>query len=136
MTNIRLKYILLVTLIAAFLSLQWTASHIHLAKHHDHGKGHHQHYTAVNSHQSIDIDLQSNDFSHHTNDLSVVELDHEFNHKKFNQLEKPDTASIATTFPALSKLSASTVTFPDTHSNDTGQLYRSTVRSRAPPHYT
>lgn len=47
--NYRQSFILL--LITAFLSLQWSSSHIHLAAYHDHDGEHHQHNVTAHNHQ-------------------------------------------------------------------------------------
>lgn len=71
----------LVLLISAFLLLQWSATHIHLAGEHNHDGGeHHQHAVTahqhqLNNHHADTIDV-ANDPLAHGNNHKVVELDH------------------------------------------------------------
>ncbi len=65
---------LLVSLITAFLFLQWSATHIHLASEHEHDSGQHQHQVTTHQHQLT---------SHHidTIDIASDTLSHADNHK-------------------------------------------------------
>jgi len=65
---------LLVILITAFLFLQWSATHIHLAGEHEHDRGQHQHQVTTHQHQLT---------SHHINiiDIASDTLSHADNHK-------------------------------------------------------
>ena len=70
----------LVLLITAFLLLQWSATHIHLAGEHEHDGDHHPHaLTAhqhqLNSHHADAIDV-ANDPLFHIDSNKIVELDH------------------------------------------------------------
>lgn len=67
-------------LITAFLFLQWSATHIHLAGEHQHDGDAHQHAVTAhqhqyNSHHADAIDVASDPLSHVDNN-KVVELDH------------------------------------------------------------
>ena len=65
---------LLVSLITAFLFLQWSATHIHLAGEHEHDRGQHQHQVTTHQHQLT---------SHHVNTIDIASdtLSHADNHK-------------------------------------------------------
>ena len=71
---------LLVSLITAFLFLQWSSTHIHLAGEHQHDSGQHQHQVTTHQHQlnshHIDaIDIASDTLSHADNH-KVVDLEY------------------------------------------------------------
>ncbi len=77
-------------LLLAFLTLQWSANHIHLAGEHAHDGDQHQH--AVTAHQHPDtthhadaIDV-TGDTLPHVGDNTVVELDHTCTHPQHQNL--------------------------------------------------
>jgi hypothetical protein len=51
MIKTRLKQSFVFILITAFLSLQWSSAHIHLAAQHEHDGGQHQHAATAHNHQ-------------------------------------------------------------------------------------
>ena len=65
---------LLVSLITAFLFLQWSSTHIHLAGEHEHDSSQHQHQVTTHQHQLT---------SHHTDAIDIASntLSHADNHK-------------------------------------------------------
>ena len=144
MAKLRLNHTLLFTFIAAFLTMQWTTTHVHLAEHHDHDGGHHQHNIEVHAHYSIDNDVSvnanastnANNSSHQSNDLSVIELDHEFNAQKIDKPEKPSTSFIPPTFPQLSFAILTVTELPAISNTKLSYLYRLTAKPRAPPLYS
>ena len=135
MSNFRLNHTLLFTFIIAFLAMQWTTAHIHLADHHDHDGSHH-HNIEVHAHHSIDQHVSAIDLSHQSNNLSVVELDYEFNAQKVEKLEKPSTSVIPSTFPLLSFAISNITKLPADTNTKLSYLYRLTAKPRAPPAYT
>ena len=141
MAKLRLNHTLLFTFIAAFLTMQWTTTHVHLAEHHDHDGGHHQHNIEVHAHYSIDSDdasahANANDTFHQSNDLSVIELDHEFNAQKIEKPEKPPTSVIPSTFPQRSFTVLIATELPAIFNTKLSYLYRFTAKPRAPPLYS
>lgn len=79
MRKLRFNKLFLLSLIAAFIFLQWSATHIHLAGEHEHDGDQHQHTLIIHQHQQtsqhIDvIDIAGNSYPH--NDGNVVEIDH------------------------------------------------------------
>ncbi len=123
---------LLFVLITAFLTMQWTAAHIHLAEHHDHDGSHHQHGIEAHSHQlaghhsdTIDSPLQSDD-------LSVVELDHEYNPAN-GKKKTPATAAISSVPEQLSLFQSIDTELPVILNTKLSYLDRSTIYLRAPP---
>lgn len=70
---------LLLLLITAFLSLQWSFTHIHLGQHHNHGDGQHSHSASIHTHQPVShhqdvIDVGQADVLPHTDETPVLEL--------------------------------------------------------------
>jgi len=83
---------LLSALIIAFLLLQWSATHFHLADSHEHDSHQHQHSLTTHQHQLSNhhadaIDMANHAFAHADNN-KVVELDHvcNNNHGKIAKL--------------------------------------------------
>jgi len=83
---------LLFSLVSAFLFLQWSASHIHLAGEHQHDDGQYQHVLTTHQHQLANhhvdvIDVADITLSH-ADTNKVVELDHVCTHAhgKLNEL--------------------------------------------------
>lgn len=133
MTKFRLNPIFLFVLITAFLTMQWTSAHIHLAEHHDHDGDHHQHNIEVHAHHSIGHHADAIDFSHQTGDVSVVELDHDYSTPKVKKQDRPSAAIITTAFQPLSFSQAIRIEPPLVANTKLSHLYRSTVNPRAPP---
>lgn len=73
---------LLFSLITAFLFLQWSATHIHLAGEHEHDGGQHQHTVTAHQHQLASyhadtIDVADDTLSHiDSNKVVELELEH------------------------------------------------------------
>lgn len=71
---------LLFSLITAFLFLQWSATHIHLASEHKHDGGQHQHAVTAHQHQlashHTDVIDNAGDTLSHVDTSKVVELEH------------------------------------------------------------
>ena len=77
----------LILIVTAFLSVQWSSAHIHLATHHDHDGSHHQHASKVHLHDVGSHHADAIDISHADNHEDIVELDRECtspNSKKFD----------------------------------------------------
>jgi len=136
MTKFRLNHTLLFAFITAFLTMQWTTAHIHLAEHHDHDGSHHQHNIEVHAHHSIDQHISVADLSHQSNNIDVVELDYEFNAQKTEKLEKPSSSVITSAFPQQSFAVLDATEFPTNTNTRLSYLYRSTAKPRAPPAFS
>ncbi len=132
MISFRLNKTLLLFLVTAFLTVQWTATHIHLAEHHNHDDNHHQHDLEAHAHFQTDHQIDSIDSEEKANDSNVVELDH----KCSLPIAKKITPTIAVItsvnlqFPSLQLVSFKLPGFVDHKSS---YFYRSTVSPRAPP---
>ena len=97
MIRLYLIHTVLIAVVTAILSTQWTPAHIHLSNSHDHDGVHHQHVSQTHSHQSIDAPpthglIYSAEASHHSDKLSIIELDYEFHSQKVGKWDKPDTS--------------------------------------------
>lgn len=136
MIKFRSNHTLLITLIASFLMLQWTTTHIHLTEYHNHSGSIHQHNSEVHSHYSIDNHVISSEFSHHTNGDNVVELDHKISSLKIGKLYEPTTVFIATELPQVSFYQPGKMKLPELVNTKLSHLFRAIIKSRAPPAYS
>ena len=78
--NIKIKRVtcvLIFYLVAALLSLQWSASHIHLATLHDHNDELHYHSIEVHSHELNIHHADSIEVTHYDNHGNVIEINHD-----------------------------------------------------------
>jgi len=135
-TEYRLNLALLFVLIAAFLSMQSTAAHIHLAEHHDHDGSHHQHQTATHAHQSIVDHDDAIDFSHQMDHADVVELDHECSTTKENKQKKPSDSIVARAHRQPVHSISISIELPVVINTKLNYLYYSTINPRAPPRFS
>lgn len=131
-TKFRLNHTLLFMLIMAFLTMQWSVAHIHLAEHHNHDGGHHQHQIETHAHHSLDHHPDSIDSSHQNADLNVVELDHQYN-SSTGKNKTPTTAAITANFWQSSFSRSVSIELPVIINTKLGFHERSTVYLRAPP---
>lgn len=136
MIKYRLNNSLLFTLIIAFVTMQWTSTHIHLAENHNHDGGHHQHNVEVHAHKSIDNHINNIDFSHQSNNLNVVDLDHEVNEKKVEKLEKSTSSVLLSIVPYLIFTKSSADELPTISNTRLNYLFRSITKPRAPPAFS
>ena len=128
----RLNKTLLLFLVTAFLTVQWTATHIHLAEHHDHDDSHHQHNIETHAHFLTDHQTDSIDSEATTDDLSVVELDYDSNLPIAKKITPVISVIASANLPLLSFQSVS-FELPVFTDDKSGHLDRSTVSPRAPP---
>lgn len=135
MMNIRLSRTALLALIIAFISVQWSTTHIHLTEHLHH-EGHHHLDAKVHSHQSIDNHTVAADLSHQANALKTIDLDHEFNAKKIDKLEKPSTLALLQTIPDLTFILVDVTKLPTNTDTRLRYHYLSSIRPRAPPAFS
>lgn len=77
----RLSKTFLLAVVIAFLTTQWSSTHIHLGEHHDHDDSHHQHDNLAHAHQTISHNDSAIESAHLSGDDSVitVELEHKCN---------------------------------------------------------
>ena len=133
MIKICSKKTLLFFLVTVFLSVQWTATHIHLAEHHDHDGNHHQHNIQAHAHNTPSHHADTIDSAHVTDDSNVVELD--------NDCTSPGWKKAGDQFTVFASSCHSFLFVPQllsiklSQQDDNKQNYHaySTIRLRAPP---
>lgn len=127
-------------LITAFLSLQWSSTHIHLAENHEHDGAAHQHEVEAHKHDlaghHLDIIDTSSAFSTSQHDSNVVELEPVY---ASSHAKVPGQLAF---LPGKAYLAANAI-FESigTHQSliifsYTGFLERSSILPRAPPRYS
>lgn len=80
--------------ITAFLAVQWSSAHVHLAEHHAHDGSHHQHLSTGHLHGYGSHHAGVIDVSHADSHDKVVELDHECTSPSWSKLDdQPDVLS-------------------------------------------
>jgi len=121
-------------LITAFLAMQWSATHIHLAEHHDHDGTHHQHSIEAHAHQQAGHHTDTIDLSHLSSDLSVVEIDHEYNVPGGKNKTPTTTAAITVFSQQITLFQSISTDLPVVLNTKLSYLDRSPVYLRAPPH--
>jgi len=129
MTKVRLNYVQLLFVISAFLTIQWTTSHIHIAQYHDHDGLIHQHQKETHAHQYI----ASDNLSFQTNHLNVIAFDSEFNLRNNKQQQSPSSDIALQVFSTLSSISLLRVEIPIFINTKLGYSLYSSVNPRAPP---
>ena len=130
--NFRLNKTLLLFLVTAFLTVQWTATHIHLADHHDHDDSHHQHELEAHAHFLTDHQTDSIDAEATPDDLRVVELEHKSNLPIAKKITPAIAVIASVNLPLLSFQSVS-FELPLFTDYKSSYLDQSTVSPRAPP---
>lgn len=131
MISFRLNKTLLLFLVTAFLTVQWTATHIHLAEHHNHDDNHY-HVLETHAHSLTDHQTDSIDSEAKTDNLNVVELDHKSSLPIAKKIT-PAIAVITSVNLQLSSFQSVSFELPVFIYDKSAHLDRSTVRPRAPP---
>jgi len=128
---------LLLSLITAFIFLQWSATHIHLSGEHQHDGDHHQHTATAHQHQFANHHTDNldpaTDVLSHSDTNKVIELEQvctQFHGKLAAQLAFIQPASWDIFEPHV--LSSSLVS---SYEFDSYQIYHqyTSIRLRAPP---
>ncbi|MDH5766775.1 MAG: hypothetical protein OEZ38_12235 [Gammaproteobacteria bacterium] len=137
MRTLRHHKFFIFSLIAAFLLLQWSGMHVHLAGEHEHGSERHQHEVISHQHQLVShhedvIDIAV-DTTFHTDIDNVVELDNEYAQRsgKLDNCSLPVLPSKSNYFDPQVVSSVVAGQF-DQHSFQSYIQYTS-IRLRAPP---
>ena len=136
MNKYRLNHTLLYVLIAAFLTIQSAAAHIHLAEHHDHDGSPHQHQSEAHAHLSIDSHDDAIESAHQMDHANVVELGHECSTSQKNKQEQFSVAIVLCVLrqPVFSIFVSTKL--PLIVNTKLSYLYRSTIHLRAPPQFS
>ena len=127
------NYALLLLLATAFLTMQWTTTHVHLSEQHSHNGSHHQLQFEAHAH-SLNDQTTTIDFSHQSSHTIIIEFGKEYG------LSKKETQKIPLTFivgaaPCLSPpLLLVSTKIPVIENTRSSYLNRSTLSPRAPPH--
>ena len=120
-------------LITIFISVQWTATHVHLAKHHDHdGSSLHQHNIQVHAHHVSSHHADAIDFAPAMGDYKVVELDND----GIPGGKKTDNQQAVTAYHLLFVIKSSRTFLPEQERNSQKYITYSTIRLRAPPQFS
>ena len=133
MIKTRAIHSLLFIAITAFITVQWSATHIHLASSHSHEQDYHQHPVEVHSHQSLDSRPVTEDVAQKKHSSTAVELGQEYRFSKNEKLNKLFLAVVGSGFNLHSSLLVPCIPRADLYA-DLRDLNRSTINPRAPPH--
>jgi hypothetical protein len=136
MVKLRPNKTLLFFLITVLLTVQWTATHIHLAEHHDHDGDHHQHNIQAHSHDASSHHADVIDSAHSTDDYNVVELGNDCTSPGWKKTGDQLTVSISIAYQLLFVPKSSSIPLPDQDSNKQSYITYSTIRLRAPPQFS
>ena len=128
------NFVLVLLLVTAFLTMQWTAVHIHLADQHIHDKSLHQHQIETHAHDLINKTVAAIDLSHQASHSDVIDLDHDANLPKKEKQRTPTSAAVITPVFALPKTPVkATGQIAFIKSTKLRYLYRPSFNPRAPP---
>jgi hypothetical protein len=124
---------LLLLLVTAFLSMQWTTIHIHLAEHHTHEGSHHEHQIESHSNHLTNQYASTIDSDYQADHENTVELDQDCC-SQYNGKQTPSPIGIITSV-FQSQLQSSVVSSKILVIVNTKLSYlaRTTVQLRAPP---
>lgn len=146
MTKIRPNITLHVFLIAAFLAVQWSSVHMHLADHHDHDGSHHQHATQAHAHNSVNYHVDNIDSSYKVgeHDLvehgvakhEVVELSHYCTSPCCKKLDDHANVSILVAYQPFFFSQFTRAKLPKLNGNKQSYALYSILRLRAPPQFS
>ncbi|MFC1750789.1 hypothetical protein ACFL2V_18515 [Pseudomonadota bacterium] len=138
MATIRLNKALLLFVITAFISMQWSATHVHLAENHDHDGSHHQHDTQAHSHHLSSHHADVIDASHIGADGNVVELEQECSSPLpgWKKQSEQSFALTSSNFPSFSSPQHKHLRRPEIGQSTLSYLSYATIRPRAPPHFS
>lgn len=129
----RSNYALLLLLVAAFLSMQWTTAHIHLGEQHNHDGSHHQHQVEAHAYHLTDQAVDASDSSHQASHTNIIDFYYEYSvSKRENQKDSFD-AVITPEFNPPPSLLLARIEIPALITVRPGYFARSTVNPRAPP---
>lgn len=126
------NYTLLLLLITALFTMQWSTTHVHLVEQHNHGGIHHQHQAELHAHNlatsTVDVD-----YPHQTSHANILELDYECNFSKNEKTHHLSAVLVSKAFSLLQPLLLVSITIPVFTSTKLNYFDRSTVNLRAPP---
>ena len=125
---------MLLLLVTAFLAIQWTAVHIHLADQHIHDKTFHQHQIETHAHNLTSKTVAAIDLSHQASHTDVIDLDHDANLPKREKQRTPSSAIVITPVFALPQAPEQVIgKIAFVKNTKLRYLYRPSFNPRAPP---
>ena len=133
MNVFQLKTLFHVFMVTAFLSMQCSGAHIHLAKNHDHGASSHHHASQVHAHQVSDHRKDSIYTPASTINSQIIEISQESVSQGWNKLDDMAGAIIPANFVFLSSKQQHHPIQLSAISSRLPWLSYATTRSRAPP---
>jgi len=136
MITFRHNKLLLLLLVTAFLTVQWTAMHVHLAENHDHDGNHHQHNLQAHGHYTASHHVDTIESSHSIKDFAVVELDNNCALPACKKSGEQSTVSTSLTHQFSLALKPTSFQLPKLESNKQSYITYSTTRLRAPPQFS
>lgn len=135
MTKLHQNKILLVVLLTAFFSMQWSTAHIHLASHHEHDGSHHQHDVQAHAHQSISYDDEyvgsTQQIDEHN--VNIVELDLDYNTPSAKKLDNQPVTTLLANIQLNIFLQEAEIKPANLNQSKHQYLSYSTINLRAPP---
>lgn len=134
-TKFHKNKILLLALLTAFISMQWSTAHIHLADHHDHDGSHHQHNVKAHEHQSISFDDEYIETTHQVDDhnVNIVELDLDCNTTSAKKLDNQPVTLLLASLQLNIFLQEADIKPAKLNESKHQYLSYSTINLRAPP---
>ena len=132
----RSNKIFLLLLVTAFLTVQWSATHIHLAEHHDHDGSHHQHNIQAHAHYTTNHHTDSIETAHEIGEYNVVEFDNDCVLSVCKKSGNQSLVSFSTVYQFLYAPQSTSLQLPELESNKQCYIAYSTIRLRAPPQFT
>jgi len=133
MPYIRLNKALLYCLIATFLTLQWSATHLHLSNNHTHDGSHHNHHNEFHAHYSIESGTNAVNTLHHSDNNQTVEFDFELSNQKSEKLEKSLVAITSSSESVVAKIIPFHFDFVEVDPPPTNPHFLTSIKPRAPP---
>lgn len=128
----RRSTVLIIYLITAFLSIQWSTAHMHLSAQHEHDGGLHHHSIEAHAHHPGSHHADQIDSFHHSSDVNVVELSTEYRlTNSTKQKKRPDNLQASAFQPPLLYLSKTVLSGPI--STSFRNFYQTTIYLRGPP---
>lgn len=129
----RATHLLLFIAIFAFITVQWSATHIHLASSHSHEQDYHQHPVEVHSHQSINTSSIAENVAQKKHSSIAIEFGQEYRFSKNGKPKKPFLAVVGTGFKLQNSPLVTCITRTVLNA-DLRDFNRSTINPRAPPY--
>jgi len=132
MNVFQLKTLFHVFLVTAFLSMQCSGAHVHLAEHQDHGSNHHHHASQVHAHFVNDHGDSLYTPSVAVNS-QVIDISQKWANPGWSKLDDSPTLVFAFNFVFQSAPQAQYTQSINTQDSQLAWLFFTTLRSRAPP---